>query len=51
MTARSRKRLTEKQERDLYDLVVELLADVQALREEVAALTARVTVRPPKPAK
>lgn len=45
--SRSR-RLTAAQERDLYDLVVRLLADVEALRLEVRGLAARVTVRPPK---
>lgn len=43
------RRLSAAEERDIYDLVVQLLADVEALRREVAALTARVTVAPPKP--
>jgi hypothetical protein len=43
----ARKRLTEEEERKLYDLVLQLLADVQALREEVAIVKARVTARPP----
>ena len=45
--SKTSRRLTAAQERELYDLVVRLLADVEALRQEVRALAARVTVRPP----
>jgi len=43
----TRKRLTKEQERSLYELVLKLLADVQALREEIAIVKARVTIAPP----
>jgi hypothetical protein len=48
MAAKRPSRLTAAQERDLYELVLQLLADVQALRTEVAIVKARVSVRPPK---